>query len=252
MESPRKTWIAFVLAVGMLVSLSACGGDTDPNAGVYQAESVQMFGVEVSADEAFGGSPLSIELQNASRAKFSYEGKSYNMEWWLEGNHFTARGSGTELNGTLSNGILRINNMMDMGISVKLVNAELAADAPEEEAGTSGENILTNGTKIYFQNLLDVDIVGLYLSPSGSDSWGDPVNDRDIGDPLIMDISVLSDGPGSYDVGVIDANGSNYDVYDVPLDGTKLVALSAAGDGVCIILIDDAGETQTYEAYEAS
>ena len=256
----RLTLVAALCALALLC-LTGCGkSEPDPNAGVYKAESVQMLGMEMSADEAFDGEEFAIELLNGGKAKFSYQGESYSMKWTLEGDQFTAKGGGVELTGTLSNGVMRIKNMMDMGLDVKLVNAELAAAAPQteepsesEQTEEAGENVLMNGTQIFFQNTLDAAIDGLYIS--NSDSWGDPVNDDAIeaGGNAILKISVLPDGPGTYDVGVLDENGRNYDIYDVPLDGTRLVAISAVDDTAFIVLIDADGQTETFEgeAYDS-
>ena len=261
----KKTIFAVVIIAVLctLLCLAGCGGknsEPDPNAGLYKAVSAEMFGVEMSAEEALDGSEFTIELMNGGKAKFNYDGKSYSMKWTLDGTTFNAKGGGAELNGTLSGGVLQIKNMMDMGVNVKLVNEELAAAAPAEEPAESEEapeeeeeNILMNGTRIFFQNTLETEIQGLYIS--NGDTWGDPVNDEDIpaGGNTILDISVLSDGPGTYDVGIIDENGRNYDIYDVELDGRRLVAVSAVDDTAYIVLIDKNGETQTFEgtAYDS-
>ena len=261
----RHAALALVLAV-LLLCLAGCGAgnsEPDPNAGVYKAESVEMLGMEMSADEAFNGSELSIELLNGGKAKFNYEGKSYNMKWTLEGDQFTAKDSSAELKGTLSNGVMKIKNLMDMGLDVKLVCPEVAAANPapaaaeetaeETEEEAAEENIFMNGTQIFFQNTMDVAIDGLFIS--NSDSWGDPVNDDPIeaGGSFILDISKLPDGPGTYDIGALDANGRNYDVYEVPLDGKHLVGISSVEDAAYIVLIDENGETETFtgEAYDS-
>ena len=254
----KKKMICAVLAALMLLCLVGCGGskEPDPNAGLYKAESVRTLGMEMTAEEAFSGSELSIELMNGGKAKFNYEGETYNMTWTLEGDQFTAKDPSAELKGTLANGVLTIKNMMDMGLDVKLVCPEVAAANPAPAAAaeaseqtseeTEEENVLTNGTQIFFQNTMDVDIDGLYIS--NSDSWGDPVNDDVIkaGDAFIMDISKLPDGPGTYDVGATDVNGRNYDVYGVPLDGTRLVGLAVTEDTAVVVLIDGDGETETF------
>ena len=254
----KQIWKAatmLVLCSLVLACLAGCGAksEPDPNAGVYKAVSAEMLGVEMSAEEAFEGSEFSIELLNGGKAKFNYEGKGYKMKWTLDGTAFHAEGGGAELNGTLSGGVLQIKNMMDMGVSVKLVCDELAAAAPAGDAAADGqtetgeENVLMNGTQIYFQNTLDTDLKELYIS--NGDQWGDTVNDDAIpaGEGIILPISVLSDGPGTYEIGALDENGKNYDVYGVPLDGTRMVGLSAQDDTAFIVLIDGDGKTETFE-----
>ncbi len=178
------------------------------------------------------------------------------MKWTLEGDQFSAKGGGAELSGTLAGGVLNIKNMMDMGLDVRLVCPELyvpTEDPEQAAAAETGENVLMNGTQIFFQNTLDVALNGLYIS--NTDEWGDRVNEDAIaaGDAFILDISKLSDGPGTYDVGAIDENGRNYDVYEVPLDGKRLVGISSEGDEAYIVLIDENGETETFtgKAYDS-
>ncbi len=245
----RKTIRIFVIATVLLLCLTGCSGknsEPDPNAGVYTAESAEMFGVKMSVEEAFEGANFSVELLSGGKAKFNYENESHNMKWTLNGTEFTAKGGGAELSGTLENGVLIIRDLMGMGVDVKLVNKKLAAQAASSQEA-AGDNILMNGTRIYFQNTLQTDIRSLYIG--NGVVWSAPVNEETIaaGGNTLIDISDLPDGPGTYDVGATDVNGRNYDVYGVPLDGTRLVAITAAGDAAYIVLIDEDGQTETYE-----
>ena len=126
--------------------------------------------------------------------------------------------------------------------------AQAAADgepaAPEQDAEEE-TNVLINGTQIFFQNTLDVTVKELYITCG--DDWGERVNDAEI-EPngyVVLPISVLSDGPGTYSVGAIDENGKSYEIHGVPLDGRRLVGLSAVEDSAFIVLLDKNGETQT-------
>lgn len=237
---------AIAMALCALLCLAGCSGkssEPDPNAGVYIAESAEMYGVEVDPREAFDGTEFSIELLSGGKAMFNYEGESLSMKWSLDGTRFTAKGGGAELSGTLENGVLKLQDLMGMGVDVKLVNRALASQTGE---AAENDNFLMNGTHIYFRNSLQTDIISLYIS-SGDDR-GEPINGETIsaGGDALLAISVLPDGPGAYNVRAVDTDNRCYDVDGVLLDGTRLVALTAADEAAYIVLIDGEGATKTY------
>ena len=104
-----------VLALAMLLALAACGGEPDPNAGVYVAETAEMSGISISVDSVFDGG-LSFTLKDGGRAVMSTGGQDYNLRWALDGEDLTITASDTTLTGTLSGGVM----VLDMGDGVTI------------------------------------------------------------------------------------------------------------------------------------
>ncbi|MBR5428945.1 MAG: hypothetical protein IK116_00290 [Firmicutes bacterium] len=119
----KKLWAVIFIAV-LLLTLAACGGAEadDPNCGVYDATEMQMMGITLDVAEVFEDG-FSIELLGGGKAKFNYDGSSYNMKWTLDGDVFHAEGGGAELDGTLADGVMQLTNVIDSGMDITLVNA---------------------------------------------------------------------------------------------------------------------------------
>jgi len=130
-----KKWLSFMLSLVLLLSLCACGSSKeetpDPNLGVYDAESAEMAGMSISVASVFKDG-FSLELKSGGKAVFSYEGKDYNLKWTLDGETFHAEGGGAKLDGTLGGGVMKLENVLDSGITLTLKNA--AYTAPEAPA----------------------------------------------------------------------------------------------------------------------
>ena len=122
-----KKWIALALALVLVLCLAACGesAEPDPNAGLYEAESAQMYGLSIQISDVFEDG-FSLELKNGGKAVFHYEGKDYNLKWTLDGDVFHAEGGGAALDGTLSEGVMLLENVLDSGMEITLVCRELA------------------------------------------------------------------------------------------------------------------------------
>ncbi len=119
-----KKIFALLLIFAMLLSLAACGSEEpDPNAGLYEASTASYGGLVISLDNVFPNG-FSLELKNGGKATFHYDGKDYGMKWTLEGESFHASGGGAELDGTLSNGVMQLIDVLDSGIDITLVNAD--------------------------------------------------------------------------------------------------------------------------------
>ena len=112
-----KAWFALFLAV----TLAGCASEAEPdeNSGLYEAVSAKTLGMEVGLDDVFD-EPLTIELKDGGKAVFSYEGKDYNMKWTRSGRTFEAKGGGAELSGTLRDGVMEIEDVLDSGIDIRL------------------------------------------------------------------------------------------------------------------------------------
>ena len=110
-----KKWIAMALALIMLLSLAACGGETadDPNAGKYQGTTAKAMGMTMDMSEVYPGETW-LELKSGGKGTIMLDGDSFPMKWALEGDVFTLTIDGVDSVGKLSNGTIVID-LMDMG-----------------------------------------------------------------------------------------------------------------------------------------
>ena len=133
-----KKVFSLFLALALLFSLAACGGSAppDPNAGLYEAVSAQLHGITVSIADVFEDG-FSLELKDGGKAVFHYDGKDYNLKWSLADGAFHAEGGGAELDGTLGDGVLLLQNVLDSGLEISMVCESLEPemlDGPDETA----------------------------------------------------------------------------------------------------------------------
>lgn len=121
----KKTCI-LILILSMLLALAACGGsdEPDPNAGLYEAVPATGMGITIDVTSLFPDG-FSLTLKNGGKATFHYEGKDYGMKWTLDGNAFHAEGGGAELDGTLAEGVMILQDVLQSGIDLRLECPEL-------------------------------------------------------------------------------------------------------------------------------
>ncbi len=134
-----KKLLCLLLTLALLFSLAACGGsaEPDPNAGLYEGESAKYAGISVSVSDVFEDG-FSIELKNGGKAVFRYEGKDYDLKWTLDGTTFHAEGGGAELDGTLSNGVMVLQDVLDSGVEITLVCRAIVSAPKSEPAPQTG------------------------------------------------------------------------------------------------------------------
>ena len=84
-----KKLIAMILVLVMMVSLVACGGEPDPNAGVYQAVSATALGITMDIEDVYEGETW-IELKNGGKGKICLDGQEFSLKWELERTHLAA------------------------------------------------------------------------------------------------------------------------------------------------------------------
>ncbi|MBQ7092151.1 MAG: zinc-ribbon domain-containing protein, partial [Clostridia bacterium] len=111
------------LAVILLIALvSSCGGGggadaDDPNLGVYNAVTAEMWGMEMPITDMFENG-VSIELKEKGKCVMNIDGTTGKGKWTLEDGVFYAEAGGAELNGTLEKGVLYAENVLDMGVNL--------------------------------------------------------------------------------------------------------------------------------------
>ena len=124
-----KKLLAALLAVLMLFALAACGSsEPDPNAGLYTADSASVSGITISADSAY--EVFTIELKSNGKADIVIQPKdgekqSKTMKWSLEGGSLLIEDRVESFSGTLSNGVMVLENIENSGVSVTLICPEL-------------------------------------------------------------------------------------------------------------------------------
>ncbi len=116
-----KKSISILLALLLSLSLAACGGGkvdpSDPNQGLWIAATGEMMGVTLEASALFS-EDFTIELQSDGKCAISVEGEKANGTWTFFNGAVTVKGGGLDCSGTLKNGALTLENMLDMGMTI--------------------------------------------------------------------------------------------------------------------------------------
>ena len=116
-----KRLACLILAMAMLLALAACGGEPDPHAGVYEAQSAEMSGISIDVNTVYEGG-LSFELKNGGRAVMHMGGQDYNLKWELDGQAISIIASDTTLTGTLVDNTMVLD--MGSGVTITLTKAD--------------------------------------------------------------------------------------------------------------------------------
>ena len=109
-----KRIIALLLAVMMVIGLSACGGDSAAKsaAGTYKGEYTKMVGD--SDDAKSTDAVFTLTLESNGKGKHERDGLTLDVTWELNGEEFkmqeTFLGMGIDYTGTLKDGKLDIFN----------------------------------------------------------------------------------------------------------------------------------------------
>ena len=125
-----KKILSFALAALLLLSLAACSSgddENDPNLGVYTAKTAEYRGFTVDVDQFFEQG-FSIELKSGGKCKLTADGETANGKWTLEGTKFHVNGGGIDCDGTLENGVIRLDYD---GVVFNMVNEDYVAPTAE-------------------------------------------------------------------------------------------------------------------------
>ena len=134
-EQPKKKskkWLIPVIilavlatfAIGALLLRGFVGRVTeDPNLGTYKATSMSMYGLDIDPDDIFEGGFV-IELQPGGICKIQAGENKGSGTWKIEDGVITVNDGSSNIEGKLDNGVITIENMLDMGLDITLVRQE--------------------------------------------------------------------------------------------------------------------------------
>lgn len=160
--------LAVILAVVLIVVLGGKGSNTpanaDPNLGVYNAVTAEMWGIKMEVSDLWTKG-FSIELKDKGKCTLEVDGAKSNGKWTLEDSAFHVNGGGVDCNGTLANGVMTLEDVLGMGVTLTF-EKEGGYTAPDGDsnggsaAGTSALQTQWNGT--WYGAMLVSDTTGAY------------------------------------------------------------------------------------------
>ena len=134
-EQPRKKskkWLIPVIILAALaligIAILAFGGSgraaaNDPNLGLYKATTASMYGMDFDVDDIFEGG-FTIELQKGGKCRIQAGDEKDTGTWKLEDGKITISDSTSSVEGKISDGVITLENMLDMGLDITLVKVE--------------------------------------------------------------------------------------------------------------------------------
>lgn len=122
-----KRLFAFLLALVMVLSLAACGGETaeDPNAGKYLGTTAKALGMTMEMSEIYPGETW-LELKSGGKGTIMLDGDDFPMKWALEGEAITITIDGVDSVGTLADGVITVD-LMNMGVEMAFLKEGMEA-----------------------------------------------------------------------------------------------------------------------------
>lgn len=112
----------FIGLIVLVVSLiGGLGGaqEADDVLGVYHAATAEMMGYEVAVDDIWEGE-VSVELQKKGKCVVTLDDNENKGKWTLEDGALTVSGGGLNCEGTLEDGIMTLENVMGMDVTLTL------------------------------------------------------------------------------------------------------------------------------------
>lgn len=125
-----KKYLSLFLILCLLLGLVACGGDKgeasdDPNLGLYEAYTAEMWGIEMSVADIYEKG-FTVELKAKGKCALEVDGKKANGKWSLEGENIHIKGGGVEMDGVLKDGVITVEDLMGMGLTMTFKNMSYA------------------------------------------------------------------------------------------------------------------------------
>ena len=132
--------LAVILAIVLICVLGGKGGGDaadDPNLGLYTATTAEMLGIEMDITDLFENG-VTIELKSNGKCTMNVDGTKGSGKWTLENGVFHVKGGGLDCDGTLANGVMTLENMLDMGVAMTFEKEGGFTPANPGSAGTDG------------------------------------------------------------------------------------------------------------------
>lgn len=157
MKINRKVFVMLIAVMMAALLLASCGkedepsGSDDPNLGLWQATTVEVFDEEYPAEEIYQDG-FEIELLKDGKCKFRAEGKEDKYDWSIEEDTLSISSGGNVFITALINGNeMVIDDFMSMGIKITLQkegtasqNGALDNDPDQTETAENGSAELTD------------------------------------------------------------------------------------------------------------
>ena len=131
-EPKKNKWVVPAIILGALALIgilffAARGGSgskaSDPNLGLYKATVAEMYGLVLNADDIYEEG-FTIELKENGVCEIISDGDKGRGNWTLEGDQLTIDDGHSSITGTLSDGVLKLENMLDMGLDMTFEKQE--------------------------------------------------------------------------------------------------------------------------------
>ena len=132
--------VGVIIAVVLLVAknLGGAAAADNPDLGLYNAASAEMFGVEVDVADMWEKG-FTVELKEKGKCAIAVDGENANGKWTLEDGALHISGGGLDCDGTLENGVMTLDNVLGTGMKLTFAKEGASLNAPAQPALPGGE-----------------------------------------------------------------------------------------------------------------
>lgn len=132
--------VGVLIAVVLLVAknLGGAAASDNPDLGLYNAASAEMFGVEVDVADMWEKG-FTVELKEKGKCAIAVDGENANGKWTLEDGALHISGGGLDCDGTLENGVMTLDNVLGTGMKLTFAKEGASLNAPAQPALPGGE-----------------------------------------------------------------------------------------------------------------
>ena len=138
--------VGVIAIVGILIAiLGGKGGkkSEDPNCGVYKATYGSMFGIQVEVTDVWTKG-FTIELKDGGKCRVEVDGQGANCRYTIEKDgEIEIKGGGMELEGTVFNGVLTLEDVLGTGMELIFKRDGATAPASSTVAAPAGTTVQT-------------------------------------------------------------------------------------------------------------
>lgn len=221
-----KKIICILMTIILVLPLAACGGskgDDDPNLGVYEARTGEMLGIEVPVSD-FYEEGFTIELKKKGKGKVFCDGEDAGIKWTLDGEDIHIEGGGLDLDGTLKDGVMVFDNIMDSGLKLTFICDDIADNAG---SGSGDEDSSDEADADNDEGSLKDDIFGSSKSSEDSDDSGSKGLSRG------LDSLDTSSDAGTWELYTVLQDGHTYMQEQLAAKGIEsTITMESDGTGV--------------------